>query len=284
MNRLGMTQALQFLWNAGVNCGYIISSVFAFGPQIWYMLKTKKSAGFSRFVCLAIMLASMLRVVFWHGKRFAIVFLYQSFAQHIVQTILLLLSLHYQPQPSEDQKFRWKSFWPNFWGWPKTPSPYFLFLLCFFSVAILATTLFGDTFWWYDGVGAVSLLLESSCTTPQLVHTARSRSLEGLSPLLVLGWVGGDAFKLFFYMLRTPPLQFFLCGTFQLLCDSALLALVLSLRRAGAHRVPAASSPSPSPTYPPPSSGSAYAAGSAPARGKDEPDPRASPCPDPSVP
>ena len=40
---------------------------------------------------------------------------------------------------------------------------------------------------------------------------------------MVLLWISGDAFKTLYFLIRNSPLQFLLCGIFQLLLDLAVL-------------------------------------------------------------
>jgi len=72
-----------------------MDSILIFGPNIAYISQISKfrklnsSQGFSKKICLLILIANILRIFFWIGKRFDITLLYQSIVAIIMQLFLL---------------------------------------------------------------------------------------------------------------------------------------------------------------------------------------------------
>ena len=58
-------------------------------PQYSVIKRTQNAEGFSNYVCLTLLIANILRIEFWFGKRFEIPLLLQS----IVMTLCMLIML-----------------------------------------------------------------------------------------------------------------------------------------------------------------------------------------------
>ncbi|XP_050307301.1 solute carrier family 66 member 2 isoform X3 [Anthonomus grandis grandis] len=56
----------------------IIGGVIPYIPQYRQIKKTRDAEGFSLLVCLALLIANTLRILFWFGKHFEIPLLIQS--------------------------------------------------------------------------------------------------------------------------------------------------------------------------------------------------------------
>ena len=56
--------------------------------------------------------------------------------------------------------------------------------------------------------GTMSARLTRQLPIPQALINQRRRSLSGFSLVVLVGWAFGDAFKLFFFILRRSPVQF----------------------------------------------------------------------------
>ncbi|EPQ27756.1 uncharacterized protein PFL1_04893 [Pseudozyma flocculosa PF-1] len=110
----------------------------------------------------------------------------------------------------------------NFWQWEDYGS-YLLFLsLLTILLAILQVAL-----GWMKGyvatLGFIALGLESTLPIPQLIANQKRRSLAGFRTSVLVGWLGGDSFKLVYFLLRSSPLQFTVCALFQLSIDGLIL-------------------------------------------------------------
>ena len=82
-----------------------------FGPVIGYVdqyqktLSTRSTEGFSHKVCGVLLVSNMLRILFWIGKRFDSVLLWQSIVMILAQLILLGESFFILDGVSEEYNF-----------------------------------------------------------------------------------------------------------------------------------------------------------------------------------
>ena len=107
-----------------------------------------------------------------------------------------------------------------------------------------------------QGVGMLALGLEATMGLPQLLQNAARGSTEGLSTVLILGWVAGDLVKVATYITTHAPWQFLLCVAVQITCDCSILAQIWYFRKPTETAAAAAGSPAYAPvqTEDPPSS------------------------------
>ncbi|KAL7715221.1 Solute carrier family 66 member 2 [Entamoeba marina] len=49
---------------------------------------------------------------------------------------------------------------------------------------------------------------------------------KGLPLLTLVGWVLGDTFKTVYFVSLQVPIQFIMCGVFQLICDAVIFAQI----------------------------------------------------------
>ncbi|ESO95005.1 hypothetical protein LOTGIDRAFT_117571 [Lottia gigantea] len=69
----------------------IFGGVVPFIPQYLDIRKSRNADGFSLFVCLTLLIANILRIMFWFGKHFELPLLAQSFI--MVVTMMALVEL-----------------------------------------------------------------------------------------------------------------------------------------------------------------------------------------------
>lgn len=111
----------------------------------------------------------------------------------------------------------------NFWQWSDYNS-YLVFLLLLCLVLLLLYLLFSWSTTYIALLGYIALGLESTLPIPQLIANYRRKSLVGFRTSVLVGWLGGDSFKLMYFLLRKSPVQFTSCAVFQLSVDLAILA------------------------------------------------------------
>ncbi len=70
-----------------------------------------------------------------------------------------------------------------------------------------------------QSIGFLSLSIEAVLGLPQAYNNFERRSVRGMSLGLIGGWFAGDASKTVYFVIKGAPLQFLLCGVFQLLVD-----------------------------------------------------------------
>jgi hypothetical protein len=93
-----------------------------------------------------------------------------------------------------------------------------------FSILTILTALFSQ-FTFYVGVlGFFSSSIEAMLGVPQFYLNYQRKNTEGLAPLLILMWLWGDLFKLYYYATNDGPLELVLCSMFQSSIDVAILA------------------------------------------------------------
>ncbi len=89
----------------------LMDTIFIFGPnfafisQIIKFRNSKSSEGFSKIVCLLILLANILRIFFWYGKRFDLSLLYQSLVSILMQFFLIYECLKVSKEMHLQKKF-----------------------------------------------------------------------------------------------------------------------------------------------------------------------------------
>ena len=118
-----------------------------FIPSIGYFFQalkfkqTKSTKGFAKFLCLLLLLANILRIFFWFGKKLTLTLLYQDVVVIINQIYLIHVYLEYQDDlPDKTEKplinyiINWKeSLNPKkIWNWSDEIEYYkFIFFFVF---------------------------------------------------------------------------------------------------------------------------------------------------------
>ncbi|KAK8153933.1 PQ loop repeat protein [Phyllosticta citrichinensis] len=215
---------------------FIVSSpVTSYADQIYSIHRTRSSAGFSLDIPLIMLVASILKIFYWLGARFAVSLLFQAALMVGVQLLLLHVALTHRPSPyaSTHKPFAGASTAVpsrrpyNFWQWRPT-RPYWAFLLYFTGALLLLHVLVSPTplFAPYTSLlGSVALAIEATLPLPQILANQRSRSTKGFRVSVLANWLVGDVFKLCFFFLSADgevPWAFKCCGLFQAACDAYL--------------------------------------------------------------
>ena len=130
---------------------FLADLMMIFIPSVGYYFQamkfkqTKSTKGFAKFLCLLLLIANILRIFFWFGKKFALSLLYQAIVVIISQIYLIHVYLEYQEDlPIKTEKsltehiINWKETLnpKKIWNWNDEIEYYkFIFFLCFiFSV------------------------------------------------------------------------------------------------------------------------------------------------------
>ncbi|KAJ7994481.1 hypothetical protein DPEC_G00249700 [Dallia pectoralis] len=206
------------------SCVMVVGGALPYAPQYQQIHRTKNTDGFSTRICLVLLVANILRILFWFGKQFEVTLLVQSLV--MIAAMLLMLNLCCSVQNNDristkqhhitdlDLRFFWS--WDGF-------QDYLIFLLAFTLPCAFATLLLLDSSLFVEALGSLSLLAEAMLALPQLLQNQRNRSTTGMSVKMVLLWMAGDGFKTAYFALNESPLQFLLCGLAQVLVDLAIL-------------------------------------------------------------
>ncbi|KNG46103.1 pq loop repeat-containing protein [Stemphylium lycopersici] len=210
------------------------SPITSYGDQIYSMHRARSSAGFSLDIPLIMLVASILKVYYWFGAHFSTSLLIQALLMICVHLLLLHVALANRPPPSH-LPFQHKdvSNRPyDFWQW-RAPRPYWAFITYFTGALLVCHLVMSNTavFVPYtDVLGAVALTIEATLPLPQLWANYQRRGCKGFRPSVIVNWVIGDTFKMWFFFASAKgevPLAFKACGIFQACCDLGLAAQYL---------------------------------------------------------
>ncbi|XP_029171283.1 PQ-loop repeat-containing protein 1 [Nylanderia fulva] len=213
---------------------WIASSALIFGAVVPYIpqykeIKRKEDAeGFSLYVCLTLLIANTLRILFWFGKRYELPLLLQSLLMIVAMFVMIKLCINVQNRTQIikakervltdfDTRFFWK--WTDF-------KSYLGFMILFAGTGGLLTYLFLDIPIFIEIIGFSAVLTEAMLGVPQFLRNSSNKSTIGMSIAMVAMWTVGDVFKTCYFVLRDTPLQFQVCGALQVTIDIAILAQV----------------------------------------------------------
>lgn len=210
----------------------VFGGVVPYIPQYRDIRRTQNAEGFSTYVCLMLLVANILRILFWFGRRFEAPLLCQSVV--MILTMLLMLKLCTEVRVASELSARrrfFSDFDPHhFWHWSSF-GDYMQCILAFTGVAGYVTYLSIDSVLFVETLGFLAVLTEAMLGVPQLYRNHCHRSTEGMSIKMVAMWTSGDTFKTAYFLLKGAPLQFSVCGLLQVLVDLAILVQVYAFAR-----------------------------------------------------
>ncbi|XP_065162953.1 solute carrier family 66 member 2 isoform X2 [Atheta coriaria] len=210
----------------------IVGGVIPYIPQYKQIKQTQDAEGFSLLVCLALLIANTLRILFWFGKHFEYPLLIQSLVMNFTMFMMVHLCVSVRNK-NELLQSRQRIFSDMdakyFWNWSDFQS-YVDCMLCFTIVASVLMYFFVGYLVFVELVGFMAVFTEAMLGTPQLVKNFRNKSTEGMSISMVVLWTCGDVFKTTYFFLRAAPLQFWICGMLQVTIDLLILMQVYIYR------------------------------------------------------
>ncbi|XP_040841097.1 solute carrier family 66 member 2 isoform X2 [Ochotona curzoniae] len=101
----------------------VFGGVVPYIPQYRQIRRTQSAEGFSTYVCLVLLVANILRILFWFGRRFESPLLWQSII--MILTMLLMLKLCTEVRVANELNIKRRSFAASRWcscGPAETPS------------------------------------------------------------------------------------------------------------------------------------------------------------------
>jgi len=216
----------------------IFGGVVPFIPQYLDIRKSQNAEGFSTYVCLALLIANTLRILFWFGKFFELPLLAQSIFMLFMMMLMLHLCVSVRNKTelvslssAKRKTFLQMNFRRDFWQWTDFIS-YVQFMFCFGCFGVFLMYCFVEFTIFVETVGFLAVFVEAMLGMPQFWRNWTNGSTQGMSVKMVLFWLSGDVFKTIYFLLRNAPLQFFLCGALQVSVDIAILCQVLIYRDA----------------------------------------------------
>ncbi|XP_063358336.1 solute carrier family 66 member 2 isoform X1 [Cydia amplana] len=91
-DELGLTVGHLVGWGAAG--AMIIGGVAPYIPQYRQIKRTQDAEGFSLYVCLTLLIANTLRILFWFGKRYELPLLIQSIVMNITMFVMIHLCVN----------------------------------------------------------------------------------------------------------------------------------------------------------------------------------------------
>ncbi|XP_064908350.1 solute carrier family 66 member 2 isoform X2 [Columba livia] len=190
---------MQQLVSWGAAGAMVFGGVVPYIPQYRDIRRTQNAEGFSTYVCLVLLVANILRILFWFGRRFESPLLWQSIIMII--TMLLMLKLCTEVRVSNELNIKRRSFAAAdskdeeikappkrsyldfdlnyFWHWSKF-TDYVQCVLTFTGVTGYITYLWLDSSVFVETLGFLAVFTEAMLGVPQLYRNYQNRSTEGM--------------------------------------------------------------------------------------------------------
>lgn len=214
----------------------IFGGVVPFIPQYLDIKKSQNAEGFSTYVCLALLIANTLRILFWFGKFFELPLLAQSIFMLFMMMLMLHLCVSVRNKTelvslssAKRKTFLQMNFRRDFWQWTDFLS-YVQFIFCFGCLGVFLMYCFVEFTIFVETLGFLAVFVEAMLGLPQFWRNWTNGSTQVMSVKMVMFWLSGDVFKTIYFLLRNAPLQFFLCGALQVSVDISILCQVLIYR------------------------------------------------------
>ncbi|XP_022820692.1 PQ-loop repeat-containing protein 1 isoform X3 [Spodoptera litura] len=238
-DELGLTVGHLVGWVAAG--AMIVGGVAPYIPQYWQIKRTQDAEGFSLYVCLTLLIANTLRILFWFGKRYETPLLIQSIVMNVTMFVMIHLCVNVRKK-NQIIRARERIFTDMerkyFWAWTDFQS-YIDCMLVFSVLGGAVTYLLIEFSPFVELIGFLALFTEAMLGAPQIARNHKNKSTEGMSVSMVIMWTCGDLFKTAYFVLRKAPPQFWLCGGLQVSLDIVILSQVWWYRHntAAARRV-----------------------------------------------
>ncbi|PIK42077.1 putative PQ-loop repeat-containing protein 1 [Apostichopus japonicus] len=229
--------SIQQLVSWGASCCMMFGGIVPFIPQYMEIKRTDNGEGFSTHVCLVLLAASTLRILFWFGHPFELPLLAQSIIMFVTMMALIRLCTNVRALNEIstvkrvfidfDQRYFWK--WSRFIDFCQ-------FMLVFCLISGLVTYVFINNVYFIEVLGFLAVFIEALLGAPQFYRNYQNLSTQGMSVQMVCFWLSGDTFKTGYFIVKEAPLQFTLCGALQVIIDLSILAQVFYYRNGPRHK------------------------------------------------
>ncbi len=208
---------LQYIFDIGFifcpNAGYI--------HQYFKINKLKSAFGFSKLISFILIIAYILRIFFWIGKKFEIVILFQSIAGIGMQFLLIQKCVEFTAELRDKPNSDYFNY-EEFWNWPKFLD-YFYFIFSLMVFLNVTSNILSYNIVYVEMLGILSAMVEAGMIFPQIYENYKVKSVKTLSYFLVFAWMSGDVFKLVYYLITKSPVQLVGCACTQILGDFVLI-------------------------------------------------------------
>lgn len=217
---------------------YSADILMIFIPSIGYIFQamkfkqTKSSKGFARFLCLLLLIANILRVFFWFGKKFSLPLLFQAIIVIISQIYLIHVYLEYQedlPMKTEKTMNEYLTNWKEtlspkkIWNWNDEIEYYKFILFIIVFLSIICTVVGTKNLRFYEILGTLSVSCETFIELPQIKENCMIKNTKNLSGTMVFMWFVGDLFKTTYNLMYKSPMQMIIGGII-MNCEDIILS------------------------------------------------------------
>uniref|UniRef100_A0A8C5MFL7 Solute carrier family 66 member 2 n=1 Tax=Leptobrachium leishanense TaxID=445787 RepID=A0A8C5MFL7_9ANUR len=103
-----LAATLHQLVSWGASTAMIFGGIVPYIPQYRDIRRTQNADGFSTYVCLMLLVANILRILFWFGRHFESPLLWQSII--MIVTMLLMLKLCTEVRVASDLNTKRRAF------------------------------------------------------------------------------------------------------------------------------------------------------------------------------
>ena len=217
---------------------FLADLMMIFIPSVGYYFQamkfkqTKSTKGFAKFLCLLLLIANILRVFFWFGKKFALTLLYQAIVVIISQIYLIHVYFEYQDDlPRSKAKTLSESLtnWNEtinpmkIWNWGDEIEYYKFIILFIFTLSIICSMVGIDNTNFYEILGTIGVSCEAFIELPQIKENCITKNTKNLSGAMVLMWFIGDLFKTTYNFIYKSPTQMVIGGLI-MNCEDIILS------------------------------------------------------------
>jgi len=216
----------------GCELAMVFGGVVPYIPQYLQIKEKQTTQGFSLHVCLALLMANTLRILFWFGNHYETPLLIQSILMNLAMFALIQLCVSINnkeyliPQEKSTKSHSFTDLEPEyFWRWTDFSS-YVEFIMTVAALGALLMYFFIDVKLFVETVGFLAVFVEAMLGLPQFYRNYLNKSTYGMALSMVMMWTCGDIFKTSYFIMRNTPPQFFICGSMQVTVDILILAQV----------------------------------------------------------
>ena len=219
----------------------IAELVITFYPSFGYIFqvnkfkRSKSSRGFSKYICLILIISNILRIYYWVGKQYSISLLYQSVVVIVCQLFLMHYYIRYRDLPEnvifpEKTIFQHLTNWKEtlnlkyMWKWPYEIEYYKFISFILFVISVLSSTIGAKTKKFFKLIGNISFYLEIFSPIPQIIESHELKNTENVSFIMIIMWLLGDLTKTGYNLIYKSPKIIVIGGIIQN-CEDIILAM-----------------------------------------------------------
>ena len=189
--------------------------------QIRKIKKIKSSTGFSKYLCLFVLLVNILRIFLLIGTQLYLPALFQAILIIISQFYLIHAYIENEedfPITNEKTIKEYLTNWKEtlnpkkLWKWEYEIEYYkFIFILVF--ILLIICPIIGKQYLqFYKILGNVNICFEILIELPQIKENFSTKDSKNLSFVMVLMWFFGDIFKTIINLIHNSPIQVIIGG------------------------------------------------------------------------